>query len=104
MAAPKWMNNNFYDQKRCQCIILILKNYPNILEFMFDKNSPKLSMSAEKILSETSGLSSDEKVLIKIALDLWDGSGNASYISLVNLLSEDNYQRVIQATSMMRNI
>jgi len=87
-----------------KCISLVLKSYPEILKFIFKKDKPQLSMSPEKILDELSYLSSGEMALTRVALDIWNGDGNANYSSLVYELSEQNFKRVVVATGIMREL
>ena len=64
--VPTWMNTEFDDKKRCECIFLILGHLPNLVNFIFDRNYPKLSMRSEQIRNEITSFSTGEQILIRV--------------------------------------
>jgi hypothetical protein len=69
-----------------QSIRIILKDHPKLVRYIFNGKKAELAQSSEKILEGTHSFSSGEQVLIKVALDFWDSSGD--------VLLRDIYQRL----------
>jgi hypothetical protein len=85
------------EQKLFMAIHAFLKNYPKLLEFVFDPQKPRLRRDPEELLREGRGLSSGEYLLIKIALDLWNASGNTRIHELIETLDPGNFERVMKS-------
>lgn len=54
------------------------------------------------MLKQTAGLSSGEILLIKIALDIWSGSGHAYVWEIIEVLDKDNFFYVPEALIIVR--
>lgn len=92
------------DSVRLECIRLILEKSPKLMDFVFEDVPVKPSMATEKILRELGPFSSGEQVLVKLALDFWNGSAGTPVMSVIERLSEENFIRAIKAMLIMRKI
>ena len=95
---PNWKNASKGDQRRLQAITLILKNYPWLVDEIFDATEPCLRISSEALLR---GRSSGEKLLIQCSLDAWNGSGHARVDEFDNLDS-GNFENLISGLRLLR--
>lgn len=78
-------------------ITCLLSRHPNLLPFVFDKHYPRLRCEPELLLQEAGAFCSGEKILIRVALDLWNSSGGALLPDILGRLDEGNFQNVIAA-------
>lgn len=99
-----WINANRHEYRVQETLNLIFSNHPNLLEFLFDKQSPQLRLQPVRLLSEASVFSSGEKILVRVGLDLWNGSGQASLWDIVERLDIYNYQSVLAGLRKLRRI
>lgn len=79
-------------------INIILEKYPNIKEYLFFNN--KLTGRSHNLIESSKYMSSGEQFLVKLSLDLWDGSGNALLKDVYNTLDSSNYINVIRAINL----
>ena len=93
-----WKTASRDDKKRLTAISMILKNCPGLVDQIFDPNEPNLRTSPQALLR---GRSSGEKVLIGIALDLWNESVGVRVLEL-DALDLDNLQSVFSALNHLR--
>jgi len=54
------------------------------------------------MLGRIAGLSDGEKVLIRIALDIWSGSGDAKVWELIETLDDYNFSNVLKGLAVLR--
>jgi hypothetical protein len=99
-----WVDADESDLARLNCILIVLESFPEILKFMFSREKANLTMSSDEIIKNSKTFSEGEQLLIRVALDFWDGSGNPHYNSLIHNLSDTNFENVIKATTLMRKI
>ncbi len=82
----------------------LLESRPGLLCFLFYKDHLRLQAPADKIISESGGLSSGEQILITIALDLWCASGKTNIYDILTTLDDRNFMNFIKAMLIMRGI
>jgi hypothetical protein len=63
---------------------MIFRNHPGLLDFFFEKKEPRIRMRAIEMRKAAFGMSSGEQLLLRVALDVWSGSGNAKIWQLIN--------------------
>lgn len=78
-------------------IEILLEGHPKLLDYLFNFETLSLCQSSEEIIKNSMVLSSGEQVLIKIALDFWDGSGNTLFTDIYKLLPPHLYKKVVKA-------
>jgi hypothetical protein len=99
-----WIKANRYERRMQETLNLIFRNHPNLLEFLFDKESPQLRHEPGYLLSEASVFSSGEKILVRVGLDLWSGTVGVSLWDIVERLDVCNYQNVLAGLRHLRRI
>jgi hypothetical protein len=85
------------EQKLFTAINYFLCRHPKLLDFVFDPKKPRLRKPPEKLLIEGRYLSSGEYLMVRVAMDLWSGSGNAKVYELIENLDPENFKRVLKA-------
>ena len=93
-----WKNASKGDQKRLTAISTLLTRYPRLLDQIFNSFEPSLKNSPQALLR---GRSSGEKVLIGIALDIWNESAGVK-INDLGCLDSENLQNVFSAFNSLR--
>ena len=97
-----WKKMNRYELRMQETLNLIFRNHPGLLAFIFDIERPRLRLEPECLLSEYGVFSSGEKILVRVALDLWNGSGGVSLWDVVERLDVDNYRNVVAGLLILR--
>jgi len=97
-----WTKTNRYEERMQETMGLIFRNHPNLLGFLFDKRRPRLRLEPECLLSEAGVFSSGEKILVRVGLNLWNGSGQVSLWDLVERLDVVNYRNVLAGLLNLR--
>jgi hypothetical protein len=97
-----WATVGRHERRMQDTLNLIFRNHPQFLEFLFDRDRPHLRAEPECILSETGGFSSGERVLIRVGLDLWNGSGQVSLWDVIERLDLENYRNVLAGLRHLR--
>src|SRR4051794_32454833 len=92
-----WREVTVSERRQYDLIALIFSNHPKLLEFFFEKNQARLSLPPEAMLKELGCFSSGEQVLLRVALDMWSGSGNAFVWQLIETLDHDTFYKVLKA-------
>ena len=97
-----WKRANRYEVRMQDTLNLIFGNHLQLLEFLFDKERPQLRLEPECLLSESGVFSSGEKILVRVGLDLWNGSGGVSLWDIVERLDVNNYRNVLAGLLNLR--
>ena len=100
----QWTKTNRHEARMEEALCLIFRNHPKLLEFLFDRTSPKLRQPVEQLQFEAGVYSCGEQILIRVALDLWNGSGEVTLWDLVGRLDVRNYQNVVRGLVSLRRI
>ena len=97
-----WENASDSERKTYESISHVFSSCPHLLNNFFEKDKPKIRFRSEKMLAQACGLSSGEIVLVKVALDIWSGSGNAYVWELIETLDGQNFYSVLNALVLIR--
>jgi len=81
---------------------LVFRNHPQLLEFLFEPGEPRLRHEAEQLLRDACVFSSGEKILIRVGLDLWNGSGHIELWDVIERLDIENYRHVLLGLRHLR--
>jgi hypothetical protein len=87
-----------------QAISLVFHNHPELLEFFFEKDQPRIRFVAEDMRREAAGFSDGQQILIRVALDMWSGSGNAKIWQVLEGLDDANFSNCLRALGFLRGI
>jgi hypothetical protein len=99
-----WKDTSQEEQRLKLVMEWIFRNHPQLLEFLFKSNIPYLRDEPEKLIVEAGAFSSGEKVLIQVALDLWNGSGKALFWDVIHRLDTRNQNSVFVALQYLKII
>lgn len=97
MASIQWREALVSERELLIAIKRLLSRHPDLILFVFDKHRPKLRCEPEILLQESEAFCSGEKILIRVALDLWNSSGDARLPDIMGRLDEGNFHNVIAA-------
>jgi hypothetical protein len=78
-----WKDATRAEQIQFLAIEELFSTSPHLMDYLFDANSPKLKYPADDILQFCGSFSSGDRLLIKIALDIWCDSGSAKIYELI---------------------
>ena len=98
-----WREATRTERRQYRIICLIFSNHPKLLEFFFDPEKPRVRFEPMDMLKGAGCFSSGEQVLIRVALDVWSGSGNAKIWQLLEKLDHDNFSNVLKALDSWRH-
>lgn len=97
-----WKNVTTDEKKRFVIISKLLEKHPHFIEFMLDTEKPELRASPEEIREQAGCFSSGEQVLVSLALDFWNGSGETRILKL-NRLDQGNFRNAMEALRLWRH-
>lgn len=96
-----WKNASTGDLKRFQVIEEMLETHPKLLEFLFKTNKAELNSSPDALKKRMGYLSSGERILVRVAMDVWSESGDTKLTDLFSL-DHDAFEKVIFAIARSR--
>lgn len=99
-----WQGAGRHERRMQEVLNLIFQNHPQFLEFLFDRERARLRLEPEELLMEAGAFSTGERILIRVALDLWSGKGDVHLWDLVERLDDENYQNVLAGLRHLRPI
>lgn len=99
-----WKGCGRHERRIQEVMNLIFAKHLWLLEFLFDAERPRLRRDSESLLFDAVVFSSGEQILVRLALDLWDGSGNVRLWDIVERLDETNYHNVLAGLRHLRQI
>lgn len=97
-----WVRARDSEKRYYDAIARVFGCHPYLLKGFFEEDKARLSQEPEKILQRSEGFADSEIVLIKVALDIWSGSGNAPVWQVLEVLDGDNFRNVIHALMMVK--
>jgi hypothetical protein len=87
--------------RRHRAISLLLANDPAVLEFLLDSRRSRLNASSGTLKREAALLSSDEELLVRIALDIWNGSGRTRLADTWRFLPDYRFESFLLALEFL---
>lgn len=97
-----WISADDSDKQIFNSINILFSKHPYLLKFFFDSNKPRIKLEPIEMIRASYGMSSGEQLLIKIALYIWSGSGNAKVYQILETLDEGNFTNTINALILAR--
>ncbi len=97
-----WEGAKGSDRHMYQAISLVFLNHPELLDFFFEKKKPRIRFKPLEMRKAAAGFSSGEQILIRVALDMWSGSGNAKIWQMLETLDSGNLSNVLKALEYYR--
>jgi hypothetical protein len=97
----KWINPTHSDGRRALRICKMLEQHPKLIPWIFHPTKPELRTDPDVLLTG-GGLSSGERILVRVALDLWSDVGATPLMDLARI-DPDNLNRVFEALTSAWN-
>ena len=97
-----WKNAGSGDLLLLKSIKVLLRGHPRLMAFLFHPTEARLKASPKELLYKASAFSSGEYILVQVALDFWDGSGDALLSDLYATLDGDAYFQVLMAIESLK--
>lgn len=91
-----WENVGRHQKKMMEALNIIFKGHDKLVKFLFEDGRPRLRQEAELLLKAASGFSSGERLLIRVAIDLWNGEAGVRLWELLERLDEENFEQVFK--------
>ena len=85
------------EEKLKEVFKILFRGNDKLFSYLMDEKREKLRTNPEQVKKSICGLSSGEQILIKIALDFWNGSGKALWWEVFNKLDGRNTANVVEA-------
>jgi hypothetical protein len=98
-----WPHYYESDKKLFQIISIALKKTPHLIELIFDPHKPETKIPPAALNAFLDGFSHGEKMLIRIAFDLWSSSGNAVLWEIIETLDSSNFENFLTALTLRRS-
>ena len=98
-----WQAATTSDRYTYSVIAIIFRNHPYLLRFLFEDRSPRIRFQPMELRRRAANFSSGEQLLIRVALDVWSGSGNAKIWQILETLDADNFLNVLVALAKLRS-
>ena len=96
------MLSKTYPCIRSRAISILLANDPKLIDFVLNPSRNRLTASPQKLRRRIRSFSNDQKILVQIALDLWDGCGGVKLAHVVYALDHSRLECFIMAIEVLR--
>jgi hypothetical protein len=83
---------------------ILIDNDERLTRHLFSPKEPKFRADTATILSDARGYSSGEQLVIRAAIDLWNGTGATPLNRLLEVWDDQNWIRLIHAVTYLREI
>ena len=87
---------------RWHAISILLANDPLILDLLFTEEDRRLRASPQDLISYASTMSSGQRLLVKAALAIWEGSGELDFGDLIDRLDPCRFESLLLALEFYR--
>lgn len=88
--------------KKWHAISLLCANDSYLLDFLFTANRDELNCSPEDLLCLSGDMSSEQQLLIRIALNIWSGTGEVSLTDILEKLDAYRFESFMLALEFYR--
>ncbi len=79
----------------------LLTHHPHIKTLLFDKNLNQMVIPLDKLDQSLEGLSTSEKLLAHMALDIWDELSEVSMTQITRVLDRKNFHCYIKSLDLL---
>ena len=90
-----WSTADSEDKMLLKILSFLYGNNEKLLHVILNPDTPKLIAPSDIIKKRCRGFSSSEQLLIRVGLDIWDGSGGIHFNELYENLDSGNFQKVL---------
>jgi hypothetical protein len=99
-----WDKAGRAERRMMESLNLMFSGHGKLLEFLFEPDRPKLRQEPEILLSLAGGYSSGERILIRVALDIWCGAGEVRLWDIIEKLDDECYAQVLRGLGHLKEI
>jgi hypothetical protein len=99
-----WREPGRHQNRMMETLNIIFAQHGELLEFLFEKDCPRLRQEPEVLLERSWGYSSGQQILIRTALDLWSGGGDVKIWQVIEGLDDSTYENVLLGLLHLRRI
>ncbi|MBF0316483.1 MAG: hypothetical protein HQK52_23910 [Oligoflexia bacterium] len=97
-----WSDACDSDKISYEALSMLYGQNENLFHFLMNPDNPRLTATSDRIKYNSGVLSSGEQLLIRVGLDIWDGSGGITFNELYQKLDEKNFQKIILVLLFLR--
>lgn len=98
------MASNLFDHLKISCIHTLLNSEEFMLQFLLHHKHYGLRLPARKLLIEAKDLNKEDRLLTRIAIDIWNGKGSVWLTEVLDDMDDENFIRFIKALLQYREI
>ncbi|MEI6811049.1 MAG: hypothetical protein WCK60_03325 [Candidatus Nomurabacteria bacterium] len=98
-----WNDADESDKILYKALSSLYAHNENLLHLLLNPDCPSLMTSSDGLKLYCKALSSGEQVLLRIGLDIWDGSGGIHFNELYETLDDKNFQKMLQVLLFLRS-
>lgn len=95
------MNNA--ERRSVEAILMVFSEHQYLADFFFEESKEKIRFRPDEMKWRAQDLSSSEQVLVRIALDIWSGSGDAKVWELLEVLDKQNFISALRGLSIIKD-
>ena len=99
-----WQRPGRHETRMMETLNIIFAGHSKLLQFLFDNEAARLREEPELLLARARGFSSGEQILVRIGLDLWNGSGDVKLWHIIESLDDISYENVLLGLGHLRQI
>jgi len=100
----KWEGLSPEEQRIGRSIFLLVGSEPRLLEFLFDPMEFRIRRRAGILRDEAWEFSDAEQLQIRVALDIWSGSGHVQLWELFEGWEASEWAKFIRAMGELKNL
>ena len=102
-AMLKWREPGRHQLRMMETLNIVFAHNAELLKYLFEPDCPKLKQEPEILLAHARGFSSGQRLLLRVGLDLWNGSGGVLMWELIETLDDENYEAVLLGLRHLRD-
>ncbi len=89
----KWRGDDERGLALYRAIAILLGGNQELIQFLFDPEKPRLRRRAGILRDDAWKFSEEDQLKIRVALDLWSGSGHVHLWELIELWNKSDWSR-----------
>lgn len=95
-----WKNADSFERKVFSIVQELMADQPMLLSFLFDLDFPRLRYPADELLRRAQALSSGERVLVRLSVDIWCEGAQLTVNELFGL-DQKNLHKALHAIAKL---
>ena len=92
-----WESGDPSAVKLFRVISALVRDNEHLLKFLFDRNQPRLRARAGLLREESWAFPEEDQLLIRVALDIWSGSGHVQLWELAEAWDKEQWEAFARA-------